>query len=270
MKRRHLLTAIAIAAFLFLLVRRRRANLREEPRPAPKEVTRSDLRVLDYMPLKLGAKKIAFLFNSFLPQVNLTLISVLQGVALAVLVDQFHEVRLDSFPGALLYLDSLLAIVVIWYQYVLVFVGYQWPFSVFQIALQFGLVTAQIIAFSHLGTPAVWMFGFAGICFIGSIIWWRSSKISSRNYEQEGVYAIDMRANRTSAWTLLAAAVLMGTAGFLQVYAWEWAITAIAILFIPLAIYVLWDTEKAWVLVARAHFMNSPWEIEQGQILERE
>jgi hypothetical protein len=102
MKRRHLM-AFALAGGLFL------AFVRLLTTQAPTQAEpRSDS--LDVMPVKLGAKKVAFQLNTFLPQVHLTLISVLQGVALGVLIAQFEAVSPFSLPGAFLYVDSLITI----------------------------------------------------------------------------------------------------------------------------------------------------------------
>ena len=109
MKRRYII-ASAFAASLLL------AFIRLLTTQNPKK-TESDPSALDVMPVKLGAKRIAFQLNTFFPQVHLTLISVLQGVALGVLIAQFEAVSPLSFPAVLLYVDSLIGIALIWHLY---------------------------------------------------------------------------------------------------------------------------------------------------------
>jgi hypothetical protein len=122
------------------------------------------------VPVRVGGPRIATQLSTFLPGAHLTLISVLQGVGLAVLAGEVNSAHLELLPNALLYVDSVLLIFLAWFLYVAAFVGSQWPFNALHSALQFGFAAAEVYAFSHVTHPRQWLFGFAAAAIIGGII----------------------------------------------------------------------------------------------------
>lgn len=141
--------------------------------------------------LKLGAQRTAIQLTTFLPQIHLTLISVLQGLVLAIMIGEFRWS--GNFAYFLRSIDSLLIVVLVWYLYCFVFVIFVWPLLYWHTLLQFALAVAQSFAFLHISDSSVWTLGVAAICFIACLIRLTNTYlVRPRSYERPGVYQIDM------------------------------------------------------------------------------
>jgi hypothetical protein len=230
---------------------------------------------LDTMPVKLGAKRVAFQLNTLLPQVNLTLISVLQGVALGVLVSQFTVVSPLSFPEILLYLDSLILIAVIWHLYAAAFISFVWPFSALQTLLQFLPAAIESFALAFLSQPSVWTLGIAGVAFLGALIRGLNTKIvSPTNYEREEFFNYDMKLE-TRGMFLLAfigfSTLVLGIwlrIAEIQQHSYLYYLTAAVGLIVgALLLLTLWEADRASPF--EIFFKNSAWEFKHHQLSER-
>jgi hypothetical protein len=105
-------------------------------------------------PIELGARRVAGQLASFLPQANLTLLSVLQAVVLGILLTRTDSVRVFSLPALPQYLASLALIALVWHEYLWAFISYAWPLSSRHTLLHFALAAAEGTAFASIGnTP---------------------------------------------------------------------------------------------------------------------
>jgi len=123
---------------------------------------------------KIGPRRTALYLNELLPQVYLTLVSVLQGVALAVLVDEFRFDYWESNPAVYAYyLSSLLIIVAFWYSYLNAVLDSRWPFHILDTLLHFVVAAAQAVAARNVSVPSQWCSSMAATCIIAAIIYLR-------------------------------------------------------------------------------------------------
>jgi hypothetical protein len=123
---------------------------------------------------KIGPARTTLFLNDLLPQVYLTLVSVLQGVALAVLIDQFRFDYVATRPTTYGYfLSSFLITVAFWHSYLNgIFVG-RWPFRFIDTLLFFLAATAESIAFRHVAEPSFWCFSIGVMCLLVALIYFR-------------------------------------------------------------------------------------------------
>jgi len=90
-------------------------------------------------PLTFGPKRIHYLYSVVLPQIHLTLVSVLQGIVFGVLLVSIPLPPTSSWPTILYYLldhyfylpygISSVVIIIIWIQFVEVTMFLFWPLS---------------------------------------------------------------------------------------------------------------------------------------------
>jgi len=270
MKRRHLV-AIAFMTGLILMV------VRRQPSQAPTKAEPKS-KVLDVMPIKLGDKRLAFQLNMFLPQVHLTLISVLQGVALGVLIAQFGIVSPFSFPAMLLYIDSVIGIALIWYLYANAFLTFLWPFSAMHILLQFLLAAFESLALAFISRPAIWTLGVAVAAFVGAVIRWLNTKlVTPGSYERRDMFEFDMELERSGSMGLvLLAAISLILGLILLIVDWqqcrylEHLTAAVGMVLGIILIWMLREADRAGMMLIQKHLEGSPWIFERQQLVERE
>ena len=118
-------------------------------------------------------RNILFL-NELLPQVYLTLVSVLEGVVLAVLVDEFSFDVWENAPILYAYfVASLFIIVAFWFSYLSAIFDGRWPFHIIDTFLFFSAATAQAISVRYIGEPAHWCQAIIVMCIIVALIYLR-------------------------------------------------------------------------------------------------
>jgi len=118
-------------------------------------------------------RNILFL-NELLPQVYLTLVSVLEGVVLAVLVDEFSFDFWENTPIIYAYFAaSLLIIVAFWFSYLSAIFDGRWPFHIIDTFLFFSAATAQAIAVRYVSDPARWCQAVIVMCILVALIYLR-------------------------------------------------------------------------------------------------
>jgi hypothetical protein len=132
------------------------------------------------LPIQIGPSRLAAQFNTLLPSAHLTLVSVLQGVALAVIVSQLDKAAPTRLPNELIYIDSVLVIALAWFQYVWAFLAFLWPMNALHTTLQFFFAAAEVYAFSHIDQPRQWLIGLAAVSLIGAIIRVLNTRIHGR------------------------------------------------------------------------------------------
>lgn len=242
----------------------------------PRLLEEVDNKQDDIPPLKIGAKRLAIQFSTLLPQVNLTLISVLQGMALGVLIGQFKTVSPLSFPEILFYIDSVLVIAIIWHLYANAFLTFIWPFSGKHTLLQFALATVESFAFNSIANPALWVLGLSGTALIGALIRWVNTKIlSSANYEREDVYILDVKTERIAAKQLFATGLILSVVGGIHLIAdWQQSqylnqlniTVALGAAVICILLLLMADNP----MPIQNIFRDSSWLFENYQVIERE
>ncbi len=123
---------------------------------------------------KIGQARTIVFLNDLLPQIYLTLVSVLQGVALAVLIDEF---RLDYWVmNPMIYgyfIGSFLIIVAFWHSYLSSMLDGRWPFHFIDTLLFFLAATAEGVGVRHISTPSYWCFFMGVMCLVVSLIYFR-------------------------------------------------------------------------------------------------
>lgn len=123
---------------------------------------------------KIGPARTTLYLNDFVPQVYLTLISVLQGVVLAVLIDAFRFDFGESNPAIYAYIfSSFLIIVAFWYAYLSAVLDGRWPFHIVDTLLFFAAATAQAVAVKNVSTPPYWCSAMAVMCLVIGLIYLR-------------------------------------------------------------------------------------------------
>ncbi|MCL4872016.1 MAG: hypothetical protein KJ063_23900 [Anaerolineae bacterium] len=123
---------------------------------------------------QIGPARTVFFFNDLLPEVYLTLVSVLQGVTLAILIDEFSFDYWLNSPTTFAYLlASFLIIVAFWYSYLSAMFDGRWPFHLFDTILFFAAATAQAIAVKNVTRPHYWCIATAVMGFFVAIIYAR-------------------------------------------------------------------------------------------------
>jgi hypothetical protein len=91
---------------------------------------------------KIGSARTTLFLNDFLPQVYLTLVSVLQGVALSALINEF-EYGLTSLVTYGYIISSFLIIVAFWHSYLSAIFDGRWPFRFVDTLLFFMAASAE-------------------------------------------------------------------------------------------------------------------------------
>lgn len=142
----------------------------------PKYVTRGD----ESPPLDFGPKRLHYAYSVSLPMIHLTFVSIVQGIALALLLQSFplpDETALASAGNLvsfvltqhayLPYVISGLVVILIWKQFVQASIIYVWPLSTVQIALMLLISLAEVIAFREVERFNFWLLGLGLVGCIG-------------------------------------------------------------------------------------------------------
>jgi hypothetical protein len=123
---------------------------------------------------KIGSSRTVLFLNELLPQVYLTLVSVLQGVALAVLVDQFNFDFAGSNITTYGYIfSSFLIIVAFWHSYLNAIFDGRWPFRFIDTLLFFMAAATEAIAIRNVTSPSQWCLAIALMCVFVAVIYFR-------------------------------------------------------------------------------------------------
>ena len=160
---------------------------------------------------KIGPARTTLFLNDLLPQVYLTLVSVLQGVALAVLIDQFRFDYVATRPATYGYfLSSFLITVAFWHSYLNgIFVG-RWPFRFIDTLLFFLAATAESIAFHNVAEPSLWCFSIGVMCVLVALIYLRQIPLMAELAAADVFEELDEGNERTRGVRILAIFLLTG------------------------------------------------------------
>ena len=149
-------------------------------------------------PLTMGPQRLHYFYSAVLPQVHLTLISILQGIAFGVLLLGIplpsDTSRLPSFEFCLQvyfylpYLISSLGILIIWKQFVYASAYADWPVSTPQIGLIYLIAVGEIVAYRVIsvpptklsGTLSVWLICVGFVLIVGGCIRLNNLRLQGR------------------------------------------------------------------------------------------
>lgn len=130
---------------------------------------------------KVGTTRIIHYLNELTPQIYLTLVSVLQGVALSILVDKFRFDYLADSPIVYFYFaSSFLVIVNFWYAFQIVILIRSWPLHFIDALIYFTAAAAQSVGYKNVIAPSYWFASMAGMCFVFVFAYSRQLSINSR------------------------------------------------------------------------------------------
>jgi hypothetical protein len=114
--------------------------------------------------------------------IELTLASVLQGIAMAILIPKVAELIVGGEVAKLPYIPaSLLLIFIVWVAFVVHSLSFiTWPFDLTHNLLYFLVVTAETVLLSFLDQPAPWFLALAGFGLVMGINHWYNLRLLRR------------------------------------------------------------------------------------------
>ena len=222
--------------------------------------------------IKLSSKRTAVQLSTFLPQIHLTLVSVLQGFALSVLISQLEKEFPTSIQSVLLYIDSLLIIVLVWYLYSAVFVVFISPLSFWHTLLQFLLTIAESISFLSITNPGAWTIGMAMMLFVTAAIRFLNMKFANPNgYERKDIFDFDMMFERRASRLFFSMGVVFTAVGFIQLKQASYFLDIFVVISALLIILLLaFLSHKTNTFLIKLYFENTPWIYKNGQVFEKD
>jgi len=206
--------------------------------------------------------------ESLATSVELTLASVLQGIALAILVPKIVELITSGEVSKLPYIPaSLLLLFMVWVTFISHAISFiTWPFDPLHNLMYFLIVSSEAVLLFFLDKPVQWFLSLLGFGLLMAFSCWYNQGLLRRNAPRysnaagRGLYAHIMDEQRVGL-QFMAGYCLVGLAGFgaLQLrpdlgLAQElgWVITGFGAMVLPL-IHVLW---QARMMARRAHLIE--------------
>jgi hypothetical protein len=116
--------------------------------------------------------------------IELTLASVLQGIAMAILIPGVADLIVGGEIAKLPYIPaSLLLIFIVWVAFIMHSLSFiTWPFDLTHNMLYFLVVTAETVLLTFLDQPAPWFLALAGFGLVTGINHWYNLRLL-RRYE---------------------------------------------------------------------------------------
>lgn len=176
--------------------------------------------------LKLGPQRLHYQFSVTVPQAHLTFVSVLQGIALGVLLLNIplppDSLTLSTILPYLinsqhLYLPfvlSALLILMIWKEFVQASMYLNWPLTVKQLGLTMLIAVVEIMAFRAIDNLVAWLIGIGLIGMVGGIIHWNNLKIQApTDYDSRDTEKSSRVEERAIGWKyfILGLLIISGT-----------------------------------------------------------
>jgi len=200
--------------------------------------------------------------------VELTLASVLQGIALAILVPKIVELITNGEVAKLPYIPaSLLLMFMVWVMFIVHAISFiTWPFDPLHNMLYFLIASSEAVLLFFLDQPGPWFLSLIGLGLLLGFSCWYNQGLLRRNASRyTGAAARELYAHMMDEQRIglqfMAGYCLVGMAGFgaLQLrpdlgLAQElgWVITGLGAMVLPL-IHVLW---QARMLAQRARLIE--------------
>ncbi len=139
--------------------------------------------------LHISADRVVRQLDGLVPQIHLTLTSVLQGLALAFLV-QTIKLPTSFNPDVVLstciryhfylpYIVSFMTIIIAWNEFAQAAFLLHWPLTALSTSLQFLVAVFEIAAFSNVNSIGAWLFWLGVTSLTGGYINLRNLRITS-------------------------------------------------------------------------------------------
>jgi hypothetical protein len=206
--------------------------------------------------------------ESLATSVELTLASVLQGIALAILVPKIVELITNGELAKLPYIPaSLLLIFMVWVMFIGQAISFiTWPFDPLHNLLYFLIVSSEAVLLFFLDKPGPWFLALVGLGLLLGFSCWYNQGLLRRNASRyvsadaRKLYAHIMDEQRVGL-QFMAGYCLVGLAGFAALQlrpdlgmAQElgWVITGLGAMVLPL-INVIW---QARMMAQRARLIE--------------
>jgi hypothetical protein len=188
--------------------------------------------------------------------VELTIASVLQGIALAILIPQIVGLITSGAIAKLPYIPaSLLLIFIVWIAFISHAISFiTWPFNLAHNLLYFLVVTSEAVLLTFLDRPAPWFLSLTGFGIVMGLSYWYNLR-SLRRYERryatpaaQALYAHLVYDQRASLG-FMAGYILLGLFGYVALQLRPefglpqelgWAVTGMIAMVLP-AIHVAWQ-----------------------------
>jgi hypothetical protein len=206
--------------------------------------------------------------ESLATSVELTLASVLQGIALAILVPKIVELLTSGEVAKLPYIPaSLLLLFMVWVAFISHAISFiTWPFDPLHNLMYFLIVSSEAVLLFFLDKPAQWFVSLVGFGLLLGFSCWYNQGLLRRNAPRyvtaaaRQLYGHIMEEQRVGL-QFMAGYCLAGLAGFgaLQLRPdlgmaqdLGWAVTGLGAMVLPL-IHVLW---QARMMAQRARLIE--------------
>ena len=202
--------------------------------------------------------------------IELTLASVLQGIAMAILIPRVADLIVGGEVAKLPYIPaSLLLIFIVWVAFVMHSLSFiTWPFDLTHNLLYFLVVTAETVLLTFLDQPAPWFLALAGFGIVAGVNHWYNLRLL-RRYERryagpagQALY-VHIAAEQRSSLGFMAGYVVVGLfcAGVLRLQPefglpeeLGWVVAGLVGVILP-ALHVAWQfrlVAERSALIARA------------------
>jgi hypothetical protein len=206
--------------------------------------------------------------ESLATSVELTLASVLQGIALAILVPKIVELITSGAVAKLPYIPaSLLLLFMVW----VMFIGHAlsfitWPFDPLHNLLYFLIVSSEAVLLFFLDKPVQWFLSLVGFALLVGFSCWYNQGLLRRNTSRYGsaaarkLFAHILDEQRTGL-QFMAGYLLIGLAGFAGLLLRPelglpqelgWVVTGFGAMVLPL-VHVVW---QARMMAQRARLIE--------------
>lgn len=180
-------------------------------------------------PLTFGARRVHYSYSVALPQMHLTFVSVLEGLALGELVADIPLPKPSNIGPTLIaqhaylpYIVSALLILLIWKQFAHNSTFSVWPPSTSQLGLSLLVAVSQVLAFRVIGDFGQWLIGIGATGVVGGIIRLNNMRLQAPgDWESEMLDGLVRRTNRRdgSLYIILGGLVMLVGAGVLRLEA---------------------------------------------------
>jgi hypothetical protein len=189
--------------------------------------------------------------------VELTLVSVLQGIALAILIPKIVDLIASGQVAKLPYVPaSLLLVFIVWVTFIshaLSFVS--WPFDPIHNLFYFLVVTSEVVILIFLDQPAQWALALAGFAAVMMLSYWYNQRQLRRNerlYNTRGAARLynHIAYDHIISMRFMAGYITAGLLGFALLrlrpelglpQELGWLVTGTAAVILP-AIHMVWQT----------------------------
>ncbi len=177
--------------------------------------------------LHLTAQRLINQYGSMLPQIHLTLASILQGVAVVFLVSAVNipkSLTLSGIVSALAtttlylpFLGSLMFIITAWNQFAFASLYLYWPINSTTSSLQFMLCFAEILTFANISHPSIWLLGMGATFGIGAMIRRNNRRLASRSLNRRSDTLMRRNFGKYAAFSLILPSISLCVLGLVRI-----------------------------------------------------